>query len=167
MKIADQGHDSQHSLHLDHNGSINNFLAEASLSRVVSPRTISFWIQPTNEDRFSKDMFRLRNGETDVIWFTNHRENDGIYFRFGDGNDEEDRQRIRDGAISPDVNRFVEVRLAQISWEDGTIGEVYVDGEQIAVDAPFLNTRSGFDSIGPYSVGGGSSAFLIDSIGWE
>jgi len=167
MGIANTGQDSQHSLYLDHNGSINNFWVESSLGSVVSPTEISFWIQPTGSDQYSKDMFRFRNGETDVIWFTNHRQNDGVYFRFGDGNDEEDRERVRDGAITPDVGRFVKIRLAEIDWEGGDIGVVYIDGEQVATGAPFLNTQPGFDAVAPYSVGGGASAFRVDNIGWQ
>jgi hypothetical protein len=167
MGIANEGHRSQQCLYFDHNGSINNFFVETSLNSVVSPSTVSFWIQPTQEDQYSKDMFRLRNGETDVIWFTNHRQNDGVYLRFGPGNDEEDRERIRDSSIGIEVNRFVEVRLEQISWENGNIGEVYIDNELITTDAPFLNTQPGFDTIAPYSVGFGDSAFKIDDIGWR
>jgi hypothetical protein len=167
MGIANVGHESQHSLYLDHNGSINNFFVEISLDDLVSPRTLSFWIQPTREDQYTKDMFRLRSGETDVIWFTNHRENDGVYLRFREGNNEEDRERIRDGAIPTGINRFVEVRLEQINWANGNIGEVYIDNTQVATDAPFVNTQPGFDTVAPYSVGFGNSAFRIDDIGWE
>ena len=165
--IADTGHNSQQSLYLDHNGSINNFWVESSLGQVVSPSVFSFWMRPTGRDQYSKDMFRIRNGETDVIWFTNHRQNDGVYFRFGPGNDEEDRERVRDGAITMDVDGFIEVKMEGINWAAGTIGEVYIDDERVTTNAPFLNRMSGFNAVAPYSVGFGSSAFRVDDIQWQ
>lgn len=118
-------------------------------------------------DQYTKNQLRLINGDTIGIRFTNHIQNDGLYFRFGDGNDEEDRNRIRDGAIDPDVERFVQISMREIDWADGTIGEVYVDGEQVATDAPFENDIPGFDTVAFAAIGGGDTVFRVDDIGWQ
>jgi hypothetical protein len=164
--IANDGHDSQHSLYLDQGGSISNFGAESTLANPVSPTQISFWIKPTNADQYTKNDFSLKNDGTVGIDFINHIQNDGLYFRFGETNDEKDRQRVRDGAIDPDTERFVEVRMEQINWQSGTIGEVYVDGDLTTRDAPFRNTVPGFDTVSFGAIGGGGTVFLIDDIGW-
>ncbi|WP_066414125.1 hypothetical protein [Halorubrum aethiopicum] len=165
--IANDGHQSQYSLYLDQGGSISNFSAESSLDRTVSPSGMSFYIRPVSADQYTKNQLRLINGDTIGIRFVNHIQNDGLYFRFGDGNDEEDRARIRDGAISPDVERFVQVRIQGIDWTDGTIGEVYVDGERVATDAPFENDISGFDTVSFAAIGGGDTVFRVDDISWQ
>lgn len=165
--IVNDGHQSQHALYLDQGGSISNFSAESTLENPISPSKISFWIEPTSADQYTKNQFRLFEEDTIGIRFNNHIQNDGLYFRFGDGNDEEDRQRIRDGAIDPDIDRFVEVRMEQIDWDAGTIGEVYVDGERVTTDAPFENSISGFDTVSFAAVGGGETVFRIDDIGWS
>lgn len=165
--IANDGHDSQHSLYLDQGGSISNFGAESTLATPVSPTRLSFWIQPTSADQYTKNDFRLKSGNTVGIRFLNHIQNDGLYFRFGETNDEKDRQRVRDGAITPDTGRFVEVRMEQINWTGGTIGEVYVDGNLVTRDAPFENAVSGFDTVSFGAIGGGGTVFMIDDVSWR
>jgi hypothetical protein len=165
--IANDGHQSQYALYLDQGGSISNFGARSTLDEVISPLQISFYIKPTSADQFTKNQLRLFEGDTAGILFNNHIQNDGLYFRFGDGNDEEDRERVRDGAIAPDIGRFVEIKMEQIDWDAGMIGEVYVDGERVTTNVPFLNNTSGFDKIQFQAIGGGETVFNIDDIGWR
>ena len=161
------GHDSQYAMYLDQGGSISNFSAQSTLGTTVSPSTISFWLQPTDADQYTKNQFRLSQSDTIGIRFTNHIQNDGLYFRFGDGNDEADRQLIRDSAIGPSIGRFVEVRFEQIDWDNSSIGAVYVDGQLTVRDAPFENAISGFDTVGFAAIGGGDTVLRVDDIGWQ
>lgn len=165
--IVEGGHNSQYAMYLDQGGSISNFSAQSTLATTVSPSTISFWLQPTDADQYTKNQFRLYQSDTIGIRFTNHIQNDGLYFRSGDGNDEEDRQLIRDSAIPPSVGRFVEVRLEQIDWANSSIGAVYVDGQLTVRDAPFENSISGFDTVGFAAIGGGETVFRVDDIAWR
>lgn len=165
--IANEGHDSQYSLYLDQGGSISNFGAESTLARSVSPTRLSFWLQPTSADQYTKNEFRVASSETVGIRFTNHIQNDGLYFRFGETNNERDRERVRDGAIDPDIGRFVEVRLEQVDWAAGTIGEVYIDGERVAENVLFENPIAGFDTVSFGAIGGGGTVFLVDDVGWR
>jgi len=162
--IVNEGHASQYSLRLDQGGSISNFGAETILNKTISPTRISFWIEPTSADRFTKNQFRFIYDDNVGIRFNNHIENDGLYFRFGDGNDEQDRERVRDGAIRPNIGRFVEIRMEQIDWSTGNIGEVYADNELVTQNAPFENTVPGFDTLNIFAVGGGGTVFRVDDI---
>ena len=165
--IAEGGHDSQYAMYVDQGGSISNFSAQSTLNGTVSPSTFSFWLQPTDADQYTKNQLRLVQGDTVGIRFNNHIQNDSLYFRFGDGNDEGDRQLIRDSAIAASVGRFVEVRLEEIDWQNSSIGSVYIDGQLTAQDAPFENSISGFDTIGFAAIGGGDTVFRIDDITWR
>jgi hypothetical protein len=165
--ITNTAHSGNYALYLDQGGSISNFAARSELEKITAPEKIVFWIQPAGKDQYTKNNLSLINDGTLVVEFLNHIQNDGLYFRFGETNNESDRKRIRDGAITTSTEQFVEVRLEQINWENATIGRVYVDGELTATGAPFVNQADGFDTIHFEAIGGGGTVFYVDDIGWE
>jgi hypothetical protein len=160
--VANDGYQSQHSLYLDQGGSFSNFKAEATLEQRTSPSEISFWLKPTGADQYTKNRLELFDGDTIGIQFSNHIEDDVIYFRSGEGS-----EQIRDTAISPNVDQFVEINMRQIGWNGGTIGEVRIDGEAVSTDVPFENDVSGFDKIHFAAIGGGGTTYRVDDIGWQ
>jgi hypothetical protein len=164
--LTSDAHTGDYALYVDQGGSISNFWAVSELDTAISPTTIVFWTQPVGDDQYTKVKYTFARGDDSGIYMNNHIQNDGIYFRFREGNDESDRERVRNRAIPADVGRFVKVRLDRIDWTDATIGDVYVDGELITTDAPFVNQIDGFDTVRFGAVGGGGTVFYVDDIGW-
>jgi len=159
--IANEGHDSQHSLYLDQGGSYSNFGAETTINPAISPEKISFRFEPTSSDQYTKNRFTFSNGDTVGIQFNNHIEDDIVYLY-----DQNGETQVRDTAVNPDIGQFVQVRLENIDWSAANIGEVHLDGDLIAEDMPFVNEISEFDNLVISAIGGGGTKFRVDDIAW-